>query len=60
VLARRLQEVGHQAAHVLEISLAQCPDNDLWRYAEGEGVSSCSLTFRDFPGAAIPADIGAR
>lgn len=34
VLALRLQEVGHQAVHVLEISLAQCPDNDLWRYAE--------------------------
>jgi predicted nuclease of predicted toxin-antitoxin system len=34
VLALRLQEGGHQAVHVLEISLAQCLDNDLWRYAE--------------------------
>lgn len=34
VLARRLEEAGHQAVHVLELSMAQCPDNDLWRYAE--------------------------
>jgi predicted nuclease of predicted toxin-antitoxin system len=33
LLARRLQDAGHEAVHVLDLSLAQCPDNDLWHHA---------------------------
>ncbi len=33
-LARWLREQGHQAEHVLEVSLAQGKDTPLWQYAE--------------------------
>jgi len=34
MLARRLQQAGQKAEHVLDLDLGQSPDNDVWRYAE--------------------------
>lgn len=36
-LAQRLREAGHEAEHVLDLNLAQSPDNDLWQYAIRQG-----------------------
>ena len=32
-LASRLWDAGHEAEHVLELAMAQSPDNDIWRHA---------------------------
>jgi predicted nuclease of predicted toxin-antitoxin system len=34
MLAKRLEQEGHEAGHVLDLNLGQSPDNDVWRYAE--------------------------
>ncbi|MGP8200901.1 MAG: DUF5615 family PIN-like protein [Limisphaerales bacterium] len=36
-LARWLREHGHEAEHVLEISLAQSKDTLIWHYAQEQG-----------------------
>lgn len=33
VLARKLQDLGHEVEHVLELSMGQSSDSDLWQYA---------------------------
>jgi len=38
MLARRLEQEGHKAQHVLDLDLAQSPDNDVWRYALENGA----------------------
>lgn len=38
-LARVIREAGHQAEHVLDLNLAQSPDNDLWSYALHQGAT---------------------
>jgi predicted nuclease of predicted toxin-antitoxin system len=39
LLARRLEQQGYEARHLLDLDLAQSPDNDIWRYAlENEAV----------------------
>lgn len=41
-VARMLREAGHEAEHVLDLDLAQSPDNDLWNYAHREGATILS------------------
>jgi predicted nuclease of predicted toxin-antitoxin system len=37
-LARRLEELGHEAAHVADLSLAEAADHVLWSYAATTGA----------------------
>ncbi len=43
-LARRLNQDGYEAVHVLELSLANCPDNDLWHWA---GIHDAAIVTKD-------------
>ncbi len=43
-LARHFEREGHQAEHVLDLNLAQSPDNDVWRYALENG---CVIVSKD-------------
>jgi len=39
VLVGRLLEAGYEVAHVLDLNLAQSPDNDLWHHAAQHGFA---------------------
>jgi predicted nuclease of predicted toxin-antitoxin system len=34
ILAARLREAGYDARHVMELGLAQSPDNEIWEFAD--------------------------
>jgi len=37
-LARRLEELGHQAAHVVDLGLAEAADHVVWSHAANSGA----------------------
>jgi len=39
ILSTRLREAGYDSEHVLEVALAQSPDNDIWIYASKNGAA---------------------